>query len=82
EGMIQSVERGIYQLSPSAKDWAKVILNRKNGIKQTKEWQQHYLAVFTGTLGRIDRTALKKRERALRQFGFKELETGIYIRPD
>ncbi len=59
EGMIQSVERGIYQLSPSAKDWAKVILNRKNGIKQTKEWQQHYLAVFTGTLGRIDRTALK-----------------------
>lgn len=80
--MIQSVERGIYQLSPSAKDWAKVILNRKNGIKQTKEWQQHYLAVFTGTLGRIDRTALKKRERALRQFGFKELETGIYIRPD
>ncbi len=30
----------------------------------------------------IDRTALKKRERALRQFGFKELETGIYIRPD
>ena len=24
----------------------------------------------------------KKRERALRQFGFKELETGIYIRPD
>ncbi|MFW1762476.1 PaaX family transcriptional regulator C-terminal domain-containing protein [Acinetobacter calcoaceticus] len=82
EGMIESVERGIYQLSPSTKEWAKIILNRKNGIKQTKEWQQHYLAVFTGTLGRIDRTALKKRERALRQFGFKELETGIYIRPD
>lgn len=82
EGMIESVERGIYQLSPSTKEWAKVILNRKNGIKQNKEWQQHYLAVFTGTLGRIDRTALKKRERALRQFGFKELETGIYIRPD
>ncbi|MBJ9423428.1 PaaX family transcriptional regulator C-terminal domain-containing protein [Acinetobacter seifertii] len=82
EGMIESVERGIYQLSPPTKDWAKVILNRKNGIKQTKEWQQHYLAVFTGTLGRIDRTALKKRERVLRQFGFKELETGIYIRPD
>lgn len=82
EGMIESVERGIYQLSPSTKDWAKVILNRKNGIKQTKEWQQHYLAVFTGTLGRIDRTALKKRERVLRQFGFKELVTSIYIRPD
>lgn len=60
EGMIESVERGIYQLSPSTKDWAKVILNRKNGIKQTKEWEQNYLAVFTGTLGRIDRTALKK----------------------
>ena len=82
EGMIESVERGIYQLSPSTTEWAKVILNRKNGIKQTKEWQHQYLAVFTGTLGRIDRTALKKRERALSQFGFRELETGIYIRPD
>lgn len=82
EGVIESVERGVYQLSPRSCEWAKLILNRKNGIKQTKPWQQNYLAVFSGTLGRIDRTALKKRERALRQFGFKELETNIYIRPD
>ncbi len=53
----------------------------KTGIKQTKEWQQHILLCLQAHWV-VDRTALKKRERVLRQFGFKELETGIYIRPD
>lgn len=82
EGMLQSHDRGIYQLTDQAKHWARLMLNRKQGIKQTKTWNHQYLAVFTGHLGRVDRTALKKRERALFQYGFRELETGIYIRPD
>ena len=36
EGMIESVERGIYQLSPSTKEWAKVILNRKMALSRLK----------------------------------------------
>lgn len=82
EGMLESHDRGIYQLTAQAKHWARLMLNRKQGIKQTKNWQGQYLAVFTGHLGRVDRTALKKRERALFQYGFKVLELGIYIRPD
>jgi phenylacetic acid degradation operon negative regulatory protein len=58
------------------------MLNRKNGIKQTKPWNQQFIGVFTGALGRVDRTALHRRERALKHLGFKELEQGIYIRPD
>lgn len=82
EGMLESHDRGIYQLTAQAKHWARLMLNRKQGIKQTKIWQGQYLAVFTGHLGRVDRTALKKRERALFQYGFRELEIGIYVRPD
>ncbi|HQW53308.1 MAG TPA: PaaX family transcriptional regulator [Acinetobacter sp.] len=82
EGVIETVGRGVYQFTQKAHEWADVMLNRKQGIKQTKVWNLQYLAVFIGELGRVDRTALSRRERALKQFGFKELEQGIYIRPD
>ena len=82
EGVIETIERGIYQLSAKSHEWADIILNRKQGIKQTKIWNKQYLAVFTAKLGRVDRTALKRRDRALRHLGFRLLEQGIYIRPD
>lgn len=82
DGVIEAIERGVYQFTVQSHEWADVMLNRKHGIKQTKVWNQQYLAVFTGQLGRVDRTALNRRERALKHFGFKELEQGIYIRPD
>ncbi|ENX57216.1 MULTISPECIES: PaaX family transcriptional regulator C-terminal domain-containing protein [Acinetobacter] len=82
DGVIEAIERGVYQFTVQSHEWANVMLNRKHGIKQTKVWNQQYLAVFTGQLGRVDRTALNRRERALKHFGFKELEQGIYIRPD
>ena len=82
EAMLETPERGIYQLSLHAQTWANLMLNRKSGIKLTKEWNQKYLAILTTTLGRVDRTALKKRERVLEQFGFKALENHLYIRPD
>ena len=82
DGVIEAIERGVYQFTLQAHEWADVMLNRKQGIKQTKAWTQQYLAVYTGALGRVDRSALHRRERALKHFGFKELEQGIYIRPD
>ncbi len=82
DGVIEAIERGIYQFTVQSHEWADVMLNRKQGIKQTKNWNHQYLAVLTGALGRVDRTALNRRERALKHFGFKELEQGIYIRPD
>lgn len=82
EGVIESIERGIYQFTAQSHEWADAMLNRKRGMKPTKKWNHQYLAVFTGVLGRVDRTALNRRERALKHYGFKELEQGIYIRPD
>ena len=82
EGVIEAIGRGVYQFTAKSHEWADVMLNRKQGIKPTKIWNKQYLAVFTGKLGRVDRTALNRRERALKNFGFKALEQGIYIRPD
>ena len=40
------------------------------------------MAVHAGGLGRTDRTAVRQRERALELVGFRELEPGLYVRPD
>lgn len=45
-------------------------------------WDGKYILVYTGALGRVDRTALSKREKALRYYGFQELEQNVFIRPD
>ena len=82
DGMIESSARGKYQFTQQWQAWATDMLKRKQGIQATKPWNHDYLAVFTGALGRVDRTALKRRERALRQHGFRELQTGLFIRPD
>lgn len=82
ENKIESIARGTYQLAQQSHDWADIIINRQNGVLKTKAWQQQYIAIFSNSLGRVDRTALTRRERALKRFGFKELEQGIFIRPD
>ncbi len=82
DGLIESAGRGKYRFTAQWQAWANDMLMRKRGIEALKPWQQEYLAVFTGALGRVDRTALKRRERALQHDGFREMETGLFIRPD
>ena len=45
-------------------------------------WSGAYCAVHTGALGRSDRTALRRRERALSLLGFRELAPALSVRPD
>lgn len=82
DGLIEAAGRGVYQLTGESREWARSMLQRQTGLKSTRHWQQEYLAVYTVALGRVDRTALKRRERALRHYGFRELDTGWYVRPD
>ncbi|RYY80302.1 MAG: PaaX family transcriptional regulator [Moraxellaceae bacterium] len=82
DDIIESAGRGKYQLTAQWQHWASDMRKRKQEMQPIKPWTQGYLAVFTGALGRVDRTALKHRERALRQYGFRELEMGLFIRPD
>ncbi len=82
DGLIESAARGVYRLSAQAKEISEPVANRAQGIKATKPWTGHYLAVHTGMLGRVDRTALKRRERTLRLNGFRELTAELFIRPD
>jgi phenylacetic acid degradation operon negative regulatory protein len=80
--MLESAARGMYRLSSNAKDKVKQLAYRADSIHFSKTWSGHYLAIHTGALGRVDRTALSVREKLLHLNGFRELQTDLFIRPD
>ncbi|MFX1822597.1 hypothetical protein [Acinetobacter sp. AS5] len=82
ENFIQAVERGVYQLLEKKFDTSLISLNKHPDMQTATTWNGKYVLVYTGTLGRVDRTALYKREKALRYYGFQELEQNVFIRPD
>lgn len=82
EGLLESVGRGQYRLTENAKEISEPVANRANGPTLTRPWNGSYLAVHTGALGRVDRSALNHRERTLRLNGFRELQNDLFIRPD
>ena len=82
ENVIQAVERGVYQLLEKKFDTSFISLNKHPDMQTATTWNGKYVLVYTGTLGRVDRTALSKREKALRYYGFQELEQNVFIRPD
>lgn len=81
-GMIESTGRGSYQLGPNASGLAGEISNWRDAEKRVKDWKGGWIAVHTASLGRSDRSALRARDRALSLLGLRELDRGLYVRPD
>lgn len=82
EGLIEAAERGSYQLSGSAHELADEVATWRTAEQRVRPWKGGYLAVHCGALGRSDRGALRRRDRALQMLGFRELERGLLVRPD
>ncbi len=49
---------------------------------RTRPWTGGWLVVHSGPLARSDRARLKARQRALDMLGFRELDPGLWLRPD
>ncbi|HSW11739.1 MAG TPA: PaaX family transcriptional regulator C-terminal domain-containing protein [Solimonas sp.] len=82
EGLIEASERGSYQLSDKAHELADEVATWRTAEQRVRPWQGGWIAVHCAALGRSDRVALRRRTRALAMLGFRELETGLYLRPD
>lgn len=82
EGMIESVGRGIYRLSASANQLAADVATWRTASQRVRPWQGGHVTVHCGALGRSDRAALRHRDRALQMLGLRELERGLFVRPD
>lgn len=82
ERLIEGCGRGQYRLGPAASNLADDLSGWRKAETRLGDWDGAWVAVYIGMLGRTDRSALKKRERVLQLAGFKELETGLLIRPN
>lgn len=82
EKLTETAGRGIYKLGPNAMEIADDVAKWRTADQAVRVWHGDYVTVYGHALGRTDRTALVRRERALRLLGFRELEKGLYIRPN
>lgn len=81
-GMIEAEGRGTYRLGPEAVDVAENVRAWRTAEARVRKWSEKWIAVHCGALGRSDRGALRARGRALQLLGFRELERGLFVRPD
>lgn len=80
--LVEIVERGAYRLGP---DWRRIgedIAAWRTIEERLAPWTGQWIAVSTGGLPRSDRKVLRARARALSMLGMRELDHGLYIRPD
>lgn len=81
-GLIDAAGRGMYRLGPAATDLAGDVATWRALESRMRPWTGSYIVVHSGALGRSDRAALQRRERALHMLGFRAMERGLHIRPD
>ena len=81
-GLVEAQARGIYVLGSEAKALAENAYRWRLGEQRVRDWSGKWLLVHTGGLARADRKASRQRQRAFELTGLKELERGLYARPD
>jgi phenylacetic acid degradation operon negative regulatory protein len=81
-GLVEAVERGVYRLGPRGQALGADILAWRQAEQRTRAWSGAWVAVHTSALGRTDRPALRTRQRLLAMAGLRELDTGLFVRPD
>lgn len=82
DGLTESAGRGLYQLGPNAIKIAAEVETWRTANQRIRDWHGDFITVHISSLGRTDRSALSRRERALKMLGFQELEKGLHIRPN
>lgn len=81
-GLIEAAGRGSYRLGPNGTGLAADVATWPTAEQRVREWQGSWVAVYVGNLGRSDRVALRARDRALALLGLRELDRGLFVRPD
>jgi phenylacetic acid degradation operon negative regulatory protein len=81
-GIVEIAERGVYRLGRAAQPLTEQVLSWRDLDKQVRRWDGSWAFVQLAHLARSDRSAQRRRDRALSLFGFRELERGLCVRPD
>ncbi len=81
-GTLEPAGRGEYRLGTATRAVTEQVTSWRELERQVRKWDGGWACVQLGDLGRSDRRALRRRQRALRLYGFRELARGLEIRPD
>lgn len=81
-GLLEAAGRGAYRLGPSAEGLAADVSTWRSAEQRVTAWKGGWVGVHVGSLGRSDRVALRSRDRALGLLGLRELDRGLFVRPD
>ncbi|WP_190294977.1 PaaX family transcriptional regulator C-terminal domain-containing protein [Marinobacter sp. R17] len=82
DGLIESCGRGQYQLTDRAHQLTDDLRRWRTALQRLENWSGHWIGAHLGGLGRSDKPALRRRNRALEMNGFRELSRDLFIRPD
>ncbi|MEP6874859.1 MAG: PaaX family transcriptional regulator C-terminal domain-containing protein [Burkholderiales bacterium] len=80
--LIEPAERGEYRLGPKGRALGADVATWRQSGRPIRAWDGGWIAVLTAGHARSDRKALRRRGRALALVGMRELEPGLYVRPD
>jgi phenylacetic acid degradation operon negative regulatory protein len=81
QGLLSSQRRGVYRMGPAGRTLAAAASGWRDAEARTCEWRGDWLFAHVAHLGRVNRGALRARERAFRLSGFAELAGGLWCRP-
>ena len=73
--------RGRYRLSPSGETMRQEVRKWRHLEELARPWSGAWIGVFDAAIPRSDRAALRRHERAMRLRGFREFQSGLWIRP-
>jgi len=79
---ITSKTRGFYAMSTSGTALSRVIDDWQHETERTVPWDGTWLGVQDAAVLRSDKTAWRHHRLALTLCGFRQLQTGLYIRPN
>lgn len=82
EGTIEATARGMYQLGSGTEELTQQVLSWRTVEQRLRRWDGGWVCVAAGDLSRGDRSALRRRARALRMLGLAELRRALWLRPD
>lgn len=81
DGLAEAAQRGLYIPGPAAAALEAEVGRWREVEGSMCAWDGSWIAVHTAALPRADRTALRRRTRALEIHGFRELAHGLELRP-
>lgn len=82
QGTIERDGRGQYRIARAARAVKQHVVSWNRIEERVTIWRGGWIGVHVASLLRSDRVRLRKRERALRFLGLRELDSGLWLRPD